>query len=218
MADPAPAPARVERSPVWWGTTRTVATRAAMAALLIGGGAVGIWALLPTPQEVTVPDGVLHLSPPAAEAATAAQTPHEVVFVHVAGAVASAGVVELEPGARVLAAIEEAGGPTPESDLSRINLAARVVDGEYLYVPSQGEEPVPLVHPLSERAGTGGPVNLNHASAAQLQELSGIGPVLAERIIAYRNANGPFEQVDDLRGVSGVGPALMSALREHVTV
>lgn len=121
------------------------------------------------------------------------------LVVDVAGAVASPGVMELPAGARVRDAIDAAGGFLDGADRSSINLARPLVDGEQVYVPVAGED----------RAG---PVNVNGADAAALEALPGIGPVLAERIVADRAANGPFVSIQDLDRVSGIGPSLVARL------
>ena len=121
------------------------------------------------------------------------------VVVHVAGAVAEPGVVRLELGARVTDAIEAAGGMLPEAIASAVNLARVVQDGEQIYVPVVGEE-----------SSTG--ININRSSSAELERLPGIGPALAECIVAYREAHGPFGSLSDLAAVSGIGKALVEAL------
>jgi competence protein ComEA len=121
------------------------------------------------------------------------------LVVDVAGAVASPGVMELPPGARVRDAIAAAGGFVDGADRSSINLARPLVDGEQVYVPAAG----------GDRAGA---VNVNAADAAALEALPGIGPVLAERIVADRAANGPFGSIEDLDRVSGIGPSLVAGL------
>jgi competence protein ComEA len=121
------------------------------------------------------------------------------VVIDVAGAVASPGVMELPAGARVRDAIAAAGGFLVGADRSSINLARPLVDGEQVYVPAAGED----------RADA---VNVNSADAGALEALPGIGPVLAERIVADRAANGPFVTIEDLGRVSGIGPSLVARL------
>ncbi len=121
------------------------------------------------------------------------------LVVDVAGAVASPGVQELPWGARVRDAIGAAGGFLDGAERSSINLARPLVDGEQIYVPVAGED-------------RSGPVNVNAADAGALEALPGIGPVLAERIVADRAANGPFVAIDDLERVSGIGPSLVARL------
>lgn len=150
------------------------------------------------------------------------------VVVHVAGHVLEPGVVELDAGSRVFQAIAEAGGASPEADLSAVNLARVLVDGEQVYVPAPGE-PTPGVAgspggaasggaPSGSGSAASGPVDLNTASLADLDGLPGIGPVLAGRILAWRQEHGRFTLVDELGEVEGIGPTLLERLRDLVTV
>lgn len=145
----------------------------------------------------------------------------EVVLVHVAGAVANPGVVELADGARVLDALARAGGAADDADLTAVNLARVVVDGEQIVVPRVGEAPVaaPGVSG-SGGAGSGAPglVNLNAADATALETLPGVGPAIAAGIIAWRDENGPFRSVDELLAVSGIGEKTLDGFRDLVTV
>jgi len=131
-----------------------------------------------------------------------------VVVIDVSGAVAAPGLAELPAGSRVADAIEVAGGATADAVLDDVNLARKVVDGEQIIVPRQGD---------TEQAGTG-LVNLNSADAQQLEALPGVGPVLAQRIVTDREANGPFVTLTDLGRVSGVGDAIVDALQGVATV
>lgn len=134
------------------------------------------------------------------------------LVVHVAGMVASPGVYELPEGSRVRDAIAAAGGPADGADLDALNLAARLVDGEKVFVPRPGAAP---------DAGAGessAKVNLNAATQAQLEELPGVGPVLARRIIEFRERRGPFRSTRQLLEVEGFGPKKYEALRDLVTV
>ncbi len=154
------------------------------------------------------------------------------VVVHVVGQVGRPGVVTLSAGSRVGDALEAAGGPTDRADLAAVNLARPVVDGEQVYVPEPGEEPPPTAGGVAPGASgaTGGtaagdgtaaghdPVDLNAADASTLQTLPGIGPVLAERIVAWREENGPFASVEELGEVSGIGPAVLDGLRDAARV
>lgn len=135
-----------------------------------------------------------------------------VVYVHVLGEVAAPGLFELVEGARAVDAIAAAGGFTDAADPASVNLARELVDGEQLVVLALGAAPPP------SRGGGAGPVNLNTADAAALDSLPRIGPALAERIIRWREANGPFASVDHLGEVSGIGSATIEGLRDLVTV
>ena len=134
-----------------------------------------------------------------------------VITVHVAGAVRSPGVVEVAAECRVGDAIAAAGGVLPDADLGRVNLAAPLADGQQVLVPATSAEAAGTV------AGDGR-VRINLAGVDELEALPGVGPVLAERIVAYREEHGPFTVVEDLLDVPGIGEAKLAALREAVLV
>jgi competence protein ComEA len=145
------------------------------------------------------------------------------VYVHILGRVASPGLYELAAGARAIDAIAAAGGFSDGADPAGVNLARLVVDGEQLVVPAAGEAPQPAPGGAPAPAGPpgvapGGMVDLNTADAATLDTLPRIGPAIAARIIAWREANGGFSVVEDLQEVSGIGEATFAALRDLVTV
>lgn len=175
--------------------------------LLIAGG---IWLSARIPQGQSV-----QLRP--------APTP-EPIQVHVAGAVVRPGVYDLPEGARVLDAVEAAGGFVAEADKNGLNLAARVEDGARLDIPyvagfippeesgfvvvSEGT-PSPLLDDL---------VNINTASVEELDQLPGIGPTIAQRIVAYREQYGPFASIEDIVNVSGIGQATYNEIKDLITV
>lgn len=136
------------------------------------------------------------------------------VVVDVAGKVAHPGVVTLPLGARVGDALHAAGGPLPGVDLSALNLARKLVDGEQVLV---GIAPPPGTAAGPATAGSG-LVNLNTATADQLESLPGVGPVLAQRIVDWRQTHGAFRSVEQLREVSGIGAAKYADLKAKVTV
>jgi comEA protein len=145
------------------------------------------------------------------------------VLVHVAGAVARPGLVEVPAGARVADALAAAGGGLPEADLDRLNLAAKVADGQRIPVARVGE-PAP-VGPVGDGGAGGGdpggatgPIDLNSATEAQLDTLPGIGPTLAGAIIRERERRGGFTSVDQLQDVRGIGEKRFADLRPLVTV
>jgi competence protein ComEA len=127
------------------------------------------------------------------------------VIVHVAGAVVHPGLVRLPAGARVADAIDKAGGPKSPRYLDSVNLARVLVDGEQIVLGTEATG--------SKAAGK---LSLGAATAAELEQLPGVGPVLAQRIVSWRTDHGPFRAVDDLNDVSGVGDALMEQLRPLV--
>ena len=141
------------------------------------------------------------------------------VTVDVAGAVKTPGVYTLPANSRVMDAIKAAGDKLKGADLSDINLARVVKDGEqiFIYPPSKNGSAM-RISPQRAKAKTTGPIALNRASAKELESLDGIGPVLAARIIAYRNQNGPFLTVDDLMKVSGIGTVKFAQFKEKLRV
>jgi len=152
-------------------------------------------------------------SPPVmASTAPATATTAEIV-VDVGGRVRHPGLVTLPTGSRVADAIAAAGGPLRPADLARINLAARVSDGQLLLIGVPGASAE-----SSGASGGGGPVDLNSATVDQLDALPGVGPVLAQRIVDWRQAHGGFRTIDDLQQVPGIGPRKFSDLKALVAV
>jgi competence protein ComEA len=133
----------------------------------------------------------------------------EEVAVHVSGSVVSPGVVFVPQGAIVADAIDAAGGLLADARVDQVNLAAPVSAGEQIIVPGPDDE-------VAEVAVSDGVVSLNRATAADLENLPGVGPVLAERIVTFRESNGPFETVEDLLEVPGIGEAKLAAMRDSV--
>ena len=136
------------------------------------------------------------------------------LFVHVVGAVHHAGLFRLRDGSRVADALERAGGPTRHADLSAVNLAAPLVDGQQVVVPRRGS---PGAVGATGAPASGSRVSLASATVEQLDELPGIGPVTAQQIVDWRTTHGPFRSVDELDDVPGIGPAKIEQLRDVVT-
>lgn len=158
------------------------------------------------------------------EGSESAAGPNE-VWVHVAGEVQLPGLYKLPGGSRVADAINLAGGPTADGAPDALNLAALLKDGEKVVVPSKStnspqpfssEMPTGTPNPLPST--TSGKINLNSASQAELEELPGIGEVLAQRIIDYRTQQGPFRTIEDIKEVSGIGDKRFEAIRDLITV
>lgn len=141
------------------------------------------------------------------------------VTVDVAGAVIQPGVYSLPINSRVIDALKAAGGSVKGADLSEINLARVVKDGEQVYIyPPQKTGSGVRISPQRAKAKVSGPIALNRASAKELESLDGIGPVLAARIVAYRKVNGPFLTIEDLLKVSGIGAAKFGQFKEKLRV
>ena len=136
------------------------------------------------------------------------------LVVYVVGAVRHAGLVRLTEGARVADALERAGGPSRRADLTLVNLAAPVADGQQIVVPTRV---TPGAAAAATAAGSAAKVSLASATIEQLDALPGIGPVTAQKILDWRQTHGPLRSVDDLDAIPGIGPARVEQLRDLVT-
>lgn len=185
--------------------------------LLLAGGAVLVLGgrFLPG-SSVPAPELAPVVSAGAGGAPTPADPSRGPVFVHVVGAVRRPGVYRLAAGSRARDAVRRAGGPVARADLGSVNLAALLADGEQVVVPRRVQPGAPAAGPAASAPAA--IVHLNGASAADLDSLEGIGPALAERIVAYRTAHGGFRSVDELDEVSGIGPVRLEALRPRLAL
>lgn len=148
------------------------------------------------------------------------------IIVHITGEVKNEGIIKTEENSRLADVIEEAGGTTDEADLSKINLAYAIKDGQKIYIPKVEEELEEDY--ISENAGDGvlpeesekvkGKVNINTAKQTELETLSGIGPSTALKIINYRNENGEFKDIEDLKNVPGIGESKFEAIKEDICI
>jgi competence protein ComEA len=194
----------------------------------------GLWYVrsLPRPVDIAATTGAAAPAPAASGSvapvasgsavpvASGSAAPASVVIVDVAGWVRKPGVYEFPAGARVIDAVEEAGGPREGAALTALNLAAPLTDGQQILVPREGEAP-----PAPTGGGTvvpggasGGLININTADATAFEALNGIGEVLAAAIVTYRDEHGPFTSVDQLEEVPGIGPSTLEEIRSQVTV
>jgi competence protein ComEA len=144
------------------------------------------------------------------------------IAVWVDGAVATPGVYRLADGARLADAVAAAGGFREDTDLGRLNLAARLTDEQHIVIPGRSVAAVASPEPGTGIVVSSGvekqTIDINHADAATLDTLPGIGPVLAGRIVSYREANGPFARVEELARVDGISPGMVDDLRNLITV
>src|SRR5690606_15011882 len=184
-------------------TSRTTVIAFAILALLIVGGMVLLLATRPQPVQITInPPIPTNTAPP-----TSTPSP---LTVYVTGAVNQPESLHtLPPGSRVQDAIDAAGGTTDSADLSRVNLAAFVRDGDQVHVPSLDEAEAEVQLPTPSG---GAVIHINTATVEELDSLPGIGPALAQAIIDYREANGDFTSMEDLDAVRAIGPAPLAEL------
>lgn len=146
---------------------------------------------------------------------------NETIKVYVTGEVKNQGVIELEQGSRIVDAIEKAGGQTEEANLKNVNLAYELEDGQKIYIPNKSEE---NTNEITDDGITGidskenDTININKADEKELQELNGIGESLASSIIKYREDNGKFKNIEDLKNVPGIGESKFSNIKEKIKV
>jgi competence protein ComEA len=208
---------------------RGVRALAAVAAVVIVLAAFFAWRARPRVDPVAPPSfdasaadaGAGSADKSTAAARDAPSSASVEVVVAVGGKVRKPGLVRLPAGARVADALSAAGGANPGVDVAMLNLARKVVDGELILVgvtPPPGANVGPAAPAPGGGPAQGGPVNLNTATLADLDGLPGVGPVLAQRILDARDAQGGFKAVSDLRKVSGIGDARYEQLKELVTV
>lgn len=217
-------PDRARQWVAWFGVGRLVASAAAV--LIVCAGAFWLVRTSPPPTEASLPrtssppssslpGSSPTLAPPVGipddEAGSVAE-----LTVHVAGAVEFPGVYRLRGDVRVHDAIGAAGGARPDGDVDALNLAAPVADGTRVYVPVVGET-VPAPAGVDPATPVPGLVDLNRATAAELESLPGIGPATSAAIVSERERGGPFLDADELERVSGVGPATVARIRDLVT-
>ncbi len=173
----------------------------------------GMWLGRGVHQPAQMPASA-NTAPPSSPVAEASGT----ILVHVAGWVTDPGVVSIPQGGRVGDAVAAAGGVRPGADLDRVNLAELLSDGQQVSIPGPGAMPEGEAEDPAGAVTDDGRVRLNTAGPAELERLPGVGPVLAERIVSHRESVGPFQQVEDLLDVAGIGESKLASLRDHVVV
>ncbi|MEI3433947.1 MAG: helix-hairpin-helix domain-containing protein [Clostridia bacterium] len=149
------------------------------------------------------------------------------IVIHITGEVEEEGVIELEKGARISDAIEEAGGTTEEADLSNVNLAYSLSDGQKVKIPNINEKDEEIIV-VEEKAGDNiiiegnkskeEKININKAAQTEIETLPGIGPSTALKIINYRNEHGKFKNIGDIKNVSGIGDSKFENIKEYICV
>ena len=222
--------ARLRQLVQWWGISRIVSTAAGV--LCVALGAWWVLRVPPPPPESTIVFATTSVVAPGGSNNLGVTANPLSIRVHVAGEVLRPGVYQLPGTARVVDAVDAAGGPTAFADVDVINLAAALFDAAQVFVPRRGSvvarapipRPLPGVNaPPSPNVNTpegasSTRININTASMSDLDTLSGVGPSTAKAIIDYRTKNGPFGSIEDLLNVRGIGPAKLDAMREQVTV
>ena len=205
--------------------SRIQARQLVVGALGLAAAGLVVWWLLrpgPEPPELSLP-----MARPAPSVTAAPSTSAPDLAIHVTGQVGMPGVYRLPPGSLVQDALAAAGGPNAAAALERLNLAAPLADGMQVWVPAAGEDPPSVVGPTgpspaaaSDEEGDGAPmvVDLNAATADDLEGLPGVGPATAAAILAHRDQHGPFASVDELIEVRGIGPAKLEAIAPLVSV
>jgi competence protein ComEA len=178
--------------------------------------AAGLWYVrsLPKPVRIEASAGAAARAGPASVGPSAALPP---LVVDVAGWVRHPGVYQLQTGDRIIDALQAAGGAKPGADLRPLNLAALLQDAQQVLVPRRGSGG-PAAGGGASAGGPGGKINLNTATLDQLESLPGIGEVIGQRILDYRQQHGPFHSVDDLLNVSGIGPSHLADVKDLVAV
>jgi len=198
--------------------TRRTAQLVLTAGVAVVAILIGVWLFAPPPDRVE--EGLEYAEPAEADAPGLSPVVEfddsSVLAIHVAGEVVSSGVHELPAGSRVIDAITAADGPTSNAELDALNLAEFLADGDRIYVPSAQEVEGDSLLVLESGVGTS--ININRASANELEALPGVGPATADQIVRDRETNGPFASVDELTRVSGIGPATVEKLRDLASV
>lgn len=155
------------------------------------------------------------------------QVETEKIKIHIIGEVKNPGIYEIESGSRIQDAIIAAGGQSENADLNKVNLAYELEDGQKIQIPSifdkqnayiYNDEGINVIASDENSSSLSKQININKANSEELQKINGVGPALAEKIIAYREQNGKFKKIEDLKNVSGIGDKKYETLKEYITV
>lgn len=155
------------------------------------------------------------------------KTEEKEIVVHITGSIKNEGIIKIKEGARISDVIEMAGGTISNADLSKVNLAYMLSDGQKIYIPNinDKEETEYITEDSGENviiedeiSGVCSLVNINNATQAELETLSGVGPSTALKIIEYRKKNGNFEKIEDIKDVTGIGEAKFNAMKNNICV
>ena len=183
----------------------------AIVACIVGAGVLIL-------RDSRPPDAVEIVLPPTPALSESRPVPSQIV-VYVSGEVMRPGVYTLDPDHRAADALSAAGGPTADADLDRINLAMRLNDEDQVHVPAVGSSDAGMDHPTGSSPSTAsGKLNVNTATVEELESLPGIGSAKATAIVEYRHTHGPFERVEDLVEVSGIGDGILGSIRHLIEV
>ena len=189
---------------LWWRDINfTESQRKALAATAIIAVGISAFYIFKPNQAEAIPTKPVIIKP-------------AMLIVDVAGEVIKPGVYELTPNSRVIDAIKAAGGAKPSSDLSLLNLARPLKDGEQVYIDKKMGSS--SARNSIRRSPVNAILNINRASAKELESLPGIGPVLASRIVEYRSTNGPFLAIEDLQKVPGIGGSKLEKFKEKIRI
>lgn len=203
-----------------------IAAASGLAMASFGGGSSGVSFEHSDESGITAEGGVGNASPDDTDGSSAKRSSAAEVYVDVDGAVTRPGVYRLKEDARVSQAIDAAGGLTAEADVTGLNRASKITDGQKIHVPTVGEQQAAMAAggadsaaaAASNAGASSGLVNINTASVSELQTLSGIGPSMAQSIIDERTQNGAFASVDDLMRVSGIGEKKLAKIKDSICV
>jgi len=199
------------------GTIAAVALTDLVFAIILGAALFA--SRMPTPSPIIIRP----ITPLPTQTRSPTATP-DPIQVYVCGAVAHPSVYTLSWDSRAEQAIAAAGGATSDADLVRVNLSQRLYDEQQLYVPGKSEAATPVLPTPVPQADNTRPsaleqtININTATSDQLEELSGIGPVLAQHILEYRNANGPFKNIEEIKNVKGIGDHTFENIKDKMAI